>query len=131
MSIFNVLMYRYTAEEDVIVGTLLSSRYRPSLRSLVGPFVNQLPIRTHISEETTFEQLYQMIDETLNEVISHQEVEFNQILQAIVNESGKTNHTPLFQAIFAMDEELQGPNNTKLTPVNIKLNASPYDLIMK
>jgi hypothetical protein len=54
LSAFKVLLYRYTGQEDILVGSQFANRYRPEIQGLIGPFANTLVIRTSLSGGINF-----------------------------------------------------------------------------
>ena len=54
LAAFKVLLYRYTGQEDLIVGSPIANRHRQELESLIGFFVNTLAMRTDLSGNPTF-----------------------------------------------------------------------------
>lgn len=58
LAIFQVLLYRYSGEADIILGTAVSGRPQGEVSSTLGPFENHLPIRLATDDSLTFSQLY-------------------------------------------------------------------------
>ena len=58
LAIFQVLLYRYSGEADIIIGTAVSGRPQAEVSSAFGPFENHLPIRLGNDDNLTFAQLY-------------------------------------------------------------------------
>ena len=57
LTVFNILLFRYTRETDIIVGTVAAGRSRPELEQLVGLFLNNLPVRANLSGDPTVREL--------------------------------------------------------------------------
>src|SRR5439155_14478214 len=56
LAAFQVLLYRYTGKEDVVVGSPIANRRRPEIEGLIGFFVNTLVLRTDLSENPSFSE---------------------------------------------------------------------------
>ena len=57
LAAFNVLLYRYTAQDDLVVGTAVAHRPRTDLETLIGFFANTVALRTRLSGNPTFREL--------------------------------------------------------------------------
>ena len=76
MSAFKVLLYRYTGQPDICVGTPIAGRQHRDLEGLVGFFVNMLALRTEVRGETSFVELLRAVKATTLEAYEHQELPF-------------------------------------------------------
>ncbi len=76
LAAFNVLLLRYTRQEDVVVGTPVSGRRQPELDKVIGPLENMLALRTDLSGEPTFNQLLARVSHAVEQAFSHQDVPF-------------------------------------------------------
>ena len=61
LAAFQVLLYRYSGQEDVVVGSPIANRNRPELEGLIGFFVNTLVLRADLSGKPTFKELLQRV----------------------------------------------------------------------
>jgi NRPS condensation-like uncharacterized protein len=57
LTVFKILLYRYTGQEDIVVGSYIANRNRAEIEELIGFFVNTLVLRSEVSGNTTFEEL--------------------------------------------------------------------------
>ncbi|MGQ0507504.1 MAG: amino acid adenylation domain-containing protein, partial [Myxococcaceae bacterium] len=73
-SAFNTLLYRWTGQTDLIVGTPVRARSQPELEGLIGPFVNVVILRTQLRPDMTFKQLVQQVKDLTLDAFSHQDV---------------------------------------------------------
>lgn len=101
LAAFSVLLYRYTGQDDIAVGSPIANRRRPELEGLVGLFMNSLVLRNDLSGNPSFRQLLDRVREVTLSAYDHQDVPFELILQDIQPGRG-TGHAPLFQILFAL-----------------------------
>ncbi|MGD9632020.1 MAG: amino acid adenylation domain-containing protein [Pirellulales bacterium] len=83
LAAFKVLLYRYTGQEDLVVGTAVAQRERTELESLIGFFANTVALRTRLSGNLTFRELLQRVQQVTGEAIAHQELPFEQVVQLL------------------------------------------------
>ncbi|MDN3054833.1 non-ribosomal peptide synthase/polyketide synthase [Streptomyces sp. SRF1] len=96
-----VLLARWSGQEDIAVGTVTSGRERPELENLVGMFVNTLVLRTRVDTGRPFQELLGRVRETVLDAFAHQDVPFERIVDALQPERD-TSRTPLFQVMVAL-----------------------------
>ena len=130
LAAFNVLLYHYTGETDLNVGTPLAGRDRDETENLVGFFVNTVVIRTRLSGELCFRDLLKRVRETTLAAYAHQEVPFERLVEELQPERS-LSHAPLFQVVFAFNNsprqaiELPGLDSTLL---DVHTTAAKFDL---
>jgi len=101
LATFYELMYRYTGQTDVTVGTPIAGRNRAEIEKLIGMFVNNLVLRANISGEASFRELLKQVRRVALEAYDHQDVPFEGLLAELKPER-KSGHTPFFQVFFNM-----------------------------
>lgn len=101
LAAFNALLYRYTHQTDILVGTPSANRNRTEIEGLIGFFVNMLVIRTDLSGNPTFRQLLQRVREVVLNAYAHQALPFEHLVEALHPERA-INRNPLFQVEFAL-----------------------------
>ncbi|MCY8831338.1 condensation domain-containing protein, partial [Bacillus atrophaeus] len=115
---FNALLNRLTSKEDIIVGTPVANRKHQELESLIGYFVNTLPIRANLSGNLTFKQLVEQIHNRVKKAFFNQDLPFEKIVEDLKVERSKS-FSPLFQVMFVF----QNMPMQKLEMPNLKLNV--------
>jgi amino acid adenylation domain-containing protein len=101
LAIFKVLLYRYSGQEDICVGTPVANRDREETAELIGFFVNTLALRTSLSGEEVFTELLSKVKQTTLEAYGNQEVPFEKVVEAVVKERD-LSRSPLFQVMFVL-----------------------------
>jgi amino acid adenylation domain-containing protein len=98
---FLVLLYRYTGQEDISVGTEVSGRTLAEHENLIGLFLNTLVLRNDLSGAPTFPELLQRVQNVVTQAIANQDVPFQTVVE-IVNPPRDTSRKPLFQVNFML-----------------------------
>lgn len=101
LSAFKVLLYRYSGQEDILVGTLVAGRSKRETEKLIGCFINTLILRSDLSGEPTFKELLQRVRETTLGAYAHQKIPFERLIEELQVEQN-LSHSPLFQTMFLL-----------------------------
>lgn len=132
LAVFNVLLQRYTQDEEIVVGTPVANRDHSQLEPLIGFFVNTLVLRTQLDGAQTFREVLRRVKETALEAYEYQGVPFEKLV-AELHPARNLSHTPLFQVMFQMQNmsaehlELAG---LQLGPLNNDFEAVKFDLTL-
>ncbi|MGB6300821.1 MAG: type 2 lanthipeptide synthetase LanM [Rivularia sp. (in: cyanobacteria)] len=100
LAAFKTLLYRYTAREDLLIGTATAGRNQPELESLIGCFVNTVVLRTDLSGNPNFLTLLERVRDVTLEAYAHQDLPFEKLVEELQPQRD-LNHSPLFQIGFA------------------------------
>ncbi|MDQ1354080.1 MAG: hypothetical protein QG657_4389 [Acidobacteriota bacterium] len=100
LAVFKTLLYRYTGEEDICVGTGIANRGYKEMEGMLGMVINTLPLRTHTVGELTFTQYLNRVKETCLEAYQNQDTPFGNIVELMQPERN-LSYTPLFQVLFS------------------------------
>jgi len=98
LSAWKVLLYRYTGQTDLAVGIPVSGRRQPQLNPLIGFFVNNLMVRTHLDESMSFAQLLERVHGVLQEARKNQDVPFERLV-AMRDAPRTLNESPLYNTV--------------------------------
>jgi amino acid adenylation domain-containing protein len=104
LAAFHTLLYRYTGEEDIVVGTTVANRERSEIEPLIGFFVNMLALRADCSGNPRFLQLLDQVRETTLKAYAHQGVPFEKLIQEL-RPKRNPGYLPLFQAVFTFQNQ--------------------------
>lgn len=105
LATFQVWLHRYTGQDDILVGIPVANRKRAEVQSLVGFFLNTLPIRTRLEGSPSFRELLRRVQENVKEALVHAELPFEQIVE-IAAHGREGSQTPLFQVMFVLTKNL-------------------------
>jgi len=97
---FKVLLYRYTAQEDIVVGCPVVNRSLPEIENLIGSFVNTLVLRTDVRGNPTFLEMLSSVRDVCLSAFAHQDLAFEKLVEELQPERDLSRN-PLFQVMLA------------------------------
>ncbi|HYO15770.1 MAG TPA: amino acid adenylation domain-containing protein, partial [Thermoanaerobaculia bacterium] len=122
LAAFEVVLARWSGEDDILVGIPIAGRTRAEVEGLIGCFLNTLVLRTDLSGNPDFLTVLRRVRETTLEAYSHQDLPFERLLEA-VRPQRDLSRTPLFQVFFNM---LNYPESEiRLPGLEVELLALP------
>jgi amino acid adenylation domain-containing protein len=101
LAAFKLLLYRYTGQVDVIIGSPIAGRSRVEIEKLIGFFLNTLVLRTNLSGDPSFNELLSRVREVCLAAYANQDIPFEKILEELQPERD-LSRTPMFQVFFNM-----------------------------
>ena len=101
LAAFQVLLHRYTGQDDIAVGTPIAGRTRKETEGLIGFFVNTLVLRTKLQGKPSFSELLARVRETALQAYEHQDLPFEKLVEEL-NPDRNQSQTPLLQAMFVV-----------------------------
>ncbi|AVH66611.1 non-ribosomal peptide synthetase [Nostoc sp. 'Peltigera membranacea cyanobiont' N6] len=108
LAALNVLLSRYSRQEDLCIGSPIANRTHSQTQSLIGFFVNTLVLRNQIKPEQSFIELLQQTRQTCLDAYSHQDIPFEFLVEKLQPERSMS-HNPLFQVMLALENN-QSPD---------------------
>nr|QEO74680.1 condensation domain-containing protein [uncultured bacterium] len=125
---FNVLLWRYTQQQEILVGSPIANRNRAELEGLIGFFVNTLVLRSKLNAQMSFREFLAQVRETTLGAYGHQDVPFEKLVEELQPERS-LNRQPLFQVLFTLQaaEELK-LGGLELNWMDIKSDVTKFDL---
>ncbi len=100
LAAFKALLYRYTGQEDIVIGTSIANRNNSEVEKIIGFFVNMLVLRTDLSNTPTFAELLARVREVTLGAYAHQDMPFGKLVEELRPERG-LSHMPIFQVVFS------------------------------
>jgi amino acid adenylation domain-containing protein len=132
LAAFNVLLYRYSDMEDIVIGSAIANRNRAELENLIGFFVNTLALRTDLSGNPTFRELLRRVREVTLAAYAHQDLPFERVVEAL-QPPRDPSYNPIVQVMLVLQNApksaIELPNLT-LTPLPIPNDAAKLDLTL-
>jgi len=130
LAAFQTLLYRYSGQTDIPVGSPIANRNRSEIEGLIGFFVNSLVLRTDLSGNPTFGELLNRVRDVALGAYAHQDLPFEKLVEELQPERD-LNRNPLFQIVFALQnapiEALDLPG-LKLSPLSFEPGTTRFDL---
>src|SRR5690606_6223235 len=109
LAAFKILLYRYSSQEDICIGTTIAGRQQSETENLIGYFVNTMALRSQINANGSFLELLDQTKTNVLEAFENEEVPFDQVV-AEVGIKRERYQNPLFQVMFLF----QNTENTSL-----------------
>jgi amino acid adenylation domain-containing protein len=122
LAAFKVLLYRYTGQTDVVVGTPIANRERLEIEPLIGFFINTLALRTRIDPESTFRELLRAERDVTLMAYAHQDVPFEKLVEELQPERDMSRQ-PLFQIMFTLENATA--ERLEVDDLNLRGEAAP------
>ncbi|MGF1980312.1 MAG: amino acid adenylation domain-containing protein [Nostoc sp. CmiSLP01] len=120
LAAFQALLYRYTGQENICVGSPIANRNQGQIQGLIGFFVNTLVLRTHLAGNPSFLELLNRVRQVCVGAYAHADISFEQLVEELQPDRN-LSHMPLFQVMFALQEDTQ----KQLTLPDLTLNLLP------
>jgi amino acid adenylation domain-containing protein/non-ribosomal peptide synthase protein (TIGR01720 family) len=99
LTAFYVLLYRYTNQQDILVGSPMRGRWGKEFKEIVGYFVNPIVLRVSVKENATFNELLAQVSKTVREAQKHQDYPFSLLTQRL-QQQRDPSRPPLYQVSF-------------------------------
>ena len=122
LAAFQTLLYRYTGQVDIAVGTPIANRNQSEIEALIGFFVNSLVLRADLSENPTFRELLHRVKNVAIAAYAHQDLPFEKLVEEL-HPDRELSRNPLFQVSFS----LQNTPVAALELPGIALRAIDFD----
>jgi NRPS condensation-like uncharacterized protein len=132
LSAFNVLLYRYSGQENFTIGSPIAGRQQEETEALIGFFINTLALRSEVTGTESFDELLQKIKTSTLGAYENQDVPFEKIVDSVVKQRDMSR-SPVFQVTFALQNTPKVPElrlgDLILEGEDPKQNVSKFDLV--
>jgi amino acid adenylation domain-containing protein len=133
LTVFKILLFRYSNQEDIIVSGGVARRNRSELENLIGCFINILLFRTDLSGDPTFLELLRRVEQVTLDVYAHQDLPFEKIVAAL-HPTRDLSFNPLTQVMIVLHNSARPVSEfkgLKLTPIGTpEKQVAQYDLLL-
>ncbi|MBE9205818.1 amino acid adenylation domain-containing protein [Nostoc sp. LEGE 06077] len=132
LAAYDTLLYRYTGQSDILVGSPIANRDRSEIEGLIGFFINTLVMRTNMAGNPCFSELLTQVREMAMGAYAHQHLPFEMLVEALQPERDLA-HTPLFQVMFILQNSPASElelNGLTVSSLPIKGVTAAFDLTL-
>ncbi len=140
LAAFQVLLYRYSGQQDILVGSPTAGRNRAELEEILGYFLNPIVLRAKMAPEKTFAELLGEVRTTLLDGLTNQDYPFPKVVEDL-QPPRDASRSPIFQVAFGWDkprrlmtdetaEAVDDPGSLGLEPFALGQQGSAFDLML-
>jgi amino acid adenylation domain-containing protein len=132
LTVLNILLFKYTGQDDVIIGTPVAGRNHRDVEKIIGMFVNTLALRNQPSGEKTFRQFLNEVKENSFAAYESQEYQFEELVGKL-RIARDLSRNPLFDVLFIlqnMEQSAIDVRDLSFTPVSIPKAVANFDLTL-
>lgn len=131
-SVFNLLLNKYTLQNELIIGTPMADRVHPDTQDMLGMFVNTLAMKTVIDPDLKYHDFLEIVKEKCLKAYEHQDYPLDRLLDNI-DITRDTSRNPLFNVLFVLqnnEEHAQALGQAKMSPLPFDYTASKFDITL-
>ncbi len=133
LSTFNILLSKYSGQEDIIVGSPIAGRPHEDLGNIIGMFVNTLAMRNYPNGEKTFKEFLKEVKENALGAYENQDYQFEELVEKL-NVARDFSRNPLFDVMFTLQNMDMGEiavAGIKIKPHNLENRISKFDMTVE
>ena len=148
LAAFQVLLHRYTSQEDILVGSPATGRGHPVFKDIFGYFANPIALRARFEGDPTFSTFLNQVRQTVLGGLAHQDYPFPVLVERL-QPVRDASFSPIFQVFFALQKPqqnadlfgfLMGENDEKasieyggltLAPFSLAIQTEQFDLALE
>ena len=127
LTVYKVLLYRYSNQTDICVGTTVANRPQAELENLVGFFVNALALRSDLDENPRFSNLLKAVKSTTLNAYNHVSVPFAKVVDRVEKQRDKSRSS-LFQVLFVLNNNPDPPAIKFSEGINVNIESVDYEI---
>ena len=132
LAAFKTLLYRYSRQTSILVGTPIANRDQCEIEGLIGLFLNTLALRSEVSDQMSFRGLLRSVRETCLDAYTHQDLPFEQLVEELCPQRDP-QHTPIFQVAFTLQTPppwLRDSSQWSMQGLAMRNDSSQFDLTL-
>ena len=133
LAAFKVLLFRYSGQPDICIGTPIANRTRKELEGIIGIFINTLVLRTRFYDNPTFRQMLQRVRKITLDSYDNQDLPFEYLVDQLQPERDMS-YPPLFQVMFILQnapQKMQRVNsNLQMEMIEVDIGTSTFDITL-
>ena len=133
ISVFYILLYKYTGQSEIILGSPIANRDKNEMKRMIGMFVNNIVTKANINSEETFQNFLNEMREQILDDISHQPYPFDMLVKELGIKTDNSRN-PLFDVMFTYQnnqENILKLDNTETQIVEINNNIAKFNLSLE
>ncbi|QHI35943.1 Tyrocidine synthase 3 [Kordia antarctica] len=124
MTIVNILLYRYSGQSDIVIGSPITGREHPDLESIIGFFVQTMAIRNQFDKTDSVSQVLKRVKEVCLGAFSHQSYPFDSLVEEI-NPPREKGRSPLFDVMLVL-QNISDQNTVDSTYTSISEDQNTH-----
>ncbi len=132
LAAFQVLLHRWSGQEDIVVGSVVAGRRKVELEKLIGFFVNTLVLRGDLAGNPTFRELLARVRDSSLAALAHQDLPFERLVKEL-RPDRTVGRNPLFQVMFVLQNAPMAPTDLpglSLEPIDVDTGTTKFDLTL-
>lgn len=133
LAVYNVLLSKYSGQEDLIIGSPIAGRSHADLENIIGNFVNTLAMRNYPAYAKSFGQFLQDVKETALMAFEHQDYQFEMLVEKLAA-TRDLSRNPLFDVMFVLqntsNSALMVFDDLHITPYEFENKTTKFDLLL-
>jgi amino acid adenylation domain-containing protein len=131
LAAFKTLLWRYTRQDEIVVGTAEAGRDRLEFEPLIGHFLNTLVMRTRTADEPTFRQFVQRVREVTLGAYDHRHLPFVKLVEELQSKRDPSRH-PLFRVAFVIEPAMVAhQSGWSISQLDVQTGTSKFELTLE
>jgi surfactin family lipopeptide synthetase A len=127
LAALDTLLYRYSGQEDILVGSITAGRNHPGTEKLLGFFLNTVVLRNDLAGNPTFCKLLERVRQTTVEALSN-DVPLDRVVREL-QPARDLSRNPLFRVLLSLEPALgEVEPGWNLTPIDVETGTAKFDL---
>ncbi len=131
LTVIKTFLYKYSGDEDIILGVPVADRENIETENCIGFFVNTIPVRSFIERGSSFKENLNIVSKSFVAALGNKQLPFNEIID-LINPHRDRSRTALFDVLVSLEEDslgsLRGMEGLNVTKHNVDAAVSQFDL---